>query len=978
MTGWCLKSGLLASSILGALVIAGGARAQVADEAVSTVDEIVVTGSRIRRVEVESNLPVGVITAEQMNRRGYLNVADAINDLPTVGMSDTPKGDQDSSSVGRNYVNLFGLGSQRTLTLVNGRRMVGANPASAAVLNPGGQVDLNTIPSALIARVETIQGGGASVYGSDAIAGVVNVILKDDFEGLRFDVQAGISDYGDAFTNRVQITAGRNFQDGRGNAAVSFEHSENDSLVYPDRWFTNLGLGSASNPANTGPNDGIPANIRIFDHRMPEFNASGVLFRIPAPVQGMVLGQFNANGDIVPYDKGTYYNYAYSAGGDGYRISDVTSLMSEVKRDIFSGIGHYDLTDRIKVTGELLYSKVEAVEPVNQGVFNTTLQTGSNAAIPISTTNPFLSAQAQSVLAGAGVTRFFLSRANEDLVADGATARSSGETARAVVGLEGDFDALGRNFFWNVSANVARSEGYFSAAGINEKRFRYALDATRDGSNKIVCAANLAGSTDPDAAGCVPIHLFGAGGVSDEARAYLAEEYRQDFEMRQTDILANLGGDLFQLPAGPLSFVVGLEYRKEESTFTPNTASRLGLGRGEPIAPVSGEFDTREVYGEFLAPLVSPSFNLPLVHRLELEGSYRFVDHSLSGKDEAWSIGGRWSPVSDLTFRASQSRTFRAPALLELFLPRSTVSAAGLDPCDIRNIGAGSASRMTNCQAMFTSLGLPANYELTSIAQNVEIPVSLGGNQNLKNEVADSTTVGLIYEPAFIPGLTLTADWMKVDIEDAIVNFDLEAIMLTCYDATTPSADICDRLERGNDAQIVNARTGYVNAGYTNFEGISYVANYNVPLESVFFLKGLSDPGQLNLNLSVFNLKKLETSVSGLGFDLNRDAGEIGLPEWQWRLGARYAHGSWGFNWNTTFIDESVFDNAYTSETRDYLTVASYYRHDISVQYEFNDRYAARVGINNLLNEAPPLGAGASGGYDVLGRYFFMGLTAQF
>jgi len=202
--------------------------------------------------------------------------------------------------------------------------------------------------------------------------------------------------------------------------------------------------------------------------------------------------------------------------------------------------------------------------------------------------------------------------------------------------------------------------------------------------------------------------------------------------------------------------------------------------------------------------------------------------------------------------------------------------------------------------------------------------------------------------------------------------------MLTCYDATMPSADICGRLERGNDAQIVNAQTGYVNAGYTNFEGVSYVANYNVPLESVFFLKGLSDPGQLNLNLSVFNLKKLETSVSGLGFDLNKDAGEIGLPEWQWRLGARYAHGPWGFNWNTTFIDESVFDNAYTSETRDYLTVDSYYRHDISVQYEFNDRYAARVGINNLLNEAPPLGAGASGGYDVLGRYFFMGLTAQF
>jgi len=397
---------------------------------------------------------------------------------------------------------------------------------------------------------------------------------------------------------------------------------------------------------------------------------------------------------------------------------------------------------------------------------------------------------------------------------------------------------------------------------------------------------------------------------------------------------------------------VGFEYRKEESQFTPNDPQRLGIGRSAPITALTGEFDTKEFYGEVLVPLFGGDFTLPFLHSLEVEGSYRKIDHSQAGEDKAYTYGLRWKPIEDILFRAQRSRSFRAPAITEVNLPQATSFISATDPCDFRNIttGPNPTARQANCRAAFASLGLPATFSLTSQVQDATVQGGTSGNPNLGNEIAKQWSAGFVFQPRFVPNLAISFDWVDIDLTNAIFNFGLTSILQVCYDSPGTPPEACNRFLRGGAASArpgqilgfgetngagvtsIGPQTGFVNAGYINFQGLTLGVNYRVDLADLEDIAPLlnGNPGSLAFDFDLFHVNKQETSVTGLGFDLNDDKNEIGNADLQWKLESTYKRDPLSVIWTVNYIGKSEFNNDFTIETRFPLVVDDYLVHDLA------------------------------------------------
>jgi len=1010
---------VMLASASGALAQAQQTASAPAADTATEIEAVVVTGSRIRRPDLVSAQPIQVISSESVDAKGYTNLADALNDIPSSGVPINPIGDQGSFGTGRNYINLFNLGTNRTLTLVNGRRFVGSNVASLfSGAGGGGQVDFNAIPTGLVDRTEIIQAGGAAVYGSDAIAGVINIITKTKFDGVEFDVQYGVSDKGDADTYRGRITAGRNFMDDRLNVSGSYEYNETTTLGFNDREVTARQLTFAVNSANRNGTDGIPGSIIALDRRIPEVTAGGLPSRAgSAALSGIltmadpnnpgqrIAAQFGPGGVLVPYNAGKFYSASVASGGDGLNLADLSSLVSPVKRHVATMFSRYDVTDNIRLNTELFYNHQTSVEPFNQPIYNAPLFGGNSSALRMSTANPFLPTATRATLLGQttpltadaanpGEGIFFLSRASSDIGNN--KTRTEGDLLRTVFNLEGDLEFADRNFYWNVAANLGKSWGTFSSPNINQARFVEAIDAVRDASGAIVCRSATA-----RAAGCAPLNLFGVGAPSQAALSYVNVQFQSEYALIQQGYEANFGGDLYALPGGMVSFNAGYEYRKEKSRFTPNAPQRSGVGRSAAISAISGSFDTKEMYIEGLVPLFNGEFSFPGMRSLEVEGARRRVKNSLAGTNDSWSYGIRWKPFNDLLIRGTNSAAFRAPAITELFLPDAVSFMTATDPCDARNINSGPnpAARGANCRSDFAALGLPSTFNLTSNVQAATVQGTTSGNRTLRNEVADEWSVGFVYQPSFVKGLAVSFDWVNIDIKDAIVNFNLSSIMQVCYDSPSKPANACSRFRRDANGQVMTANSatgytgpaaGFVNAGYTNFQGATLGVDYEFALADISFLETRfngADLGKLDFNFDLFHVNKQQTSVTGLGFDLNDDKGEIGNPDVGWQLDTSYKRGPLVVTLTTNFTGKSYFNKDFTPETRDPLWVKDYYVNNLQMSYDLTDfvggrygvdRLKARLNVRNLFDEEPPYGTTGLGVYDVMGRYYQVGLTARF
>jgi outer membrane receptor protein involved in Fe transport/cytochrome oxidase Cu insertion factor (SCO1/SenC/PrrC family) len=690
-----LRAGLMASVAFCGVAFASSASAQ---QASTEVGELVVTGSRIQRPNLEATQPLLVISSERIEAKGQTNLAEAINDSPSSGIPINPIGDQGSFGTGRNYVNLLNLGTNRTLTLVNGRRFVGSNAASLFTgAGAGGQVDLNGIPTGLVNRTERVFGTGGAVYGSDAIGGVVNIITKTRFEGLEVNGQVGLSEYGDAEEYRTRVIGGMSFLDDRLNLMGSYEYNKTEALAFTDRSVTGRQIAFANNPLNTGPSDLIAGSILIQNRRVPEITAGGLPARTggsalsgiltiadPNSPGGRIAAQFDRAGNLVPYQTGTFYQTSIASGGDGLNLAKLSSLRSPVDRHVASGFATFDVTPKVRIKAEAFASRVESVEPFNQPIYNGSVFGGLSAALRMSTSNPFLSAQAKAAIlaqptalpadtASAGDRIFFLNRASSDIGNN--KTEGEGDVYRGVLVAEGEFDLFGRAMNWDVSANRGQSKGSFKSPNIVQSRFLLAIDAVRDSSGAIVCRDVTARAN-----GCAPLNLFGEGAPSKAALDYVGVQFQSDFQIDQTVYQANFGGSLFDLPAGALGFNVGYEFRQEESDFKPNEPQRTGVGRSAAIAALSGEFETSEFYGELSAPLFGGDFTFLGMQGLEVEER---VGLPLPMELQFTTSDGRLVQLGDY-FKSNKPAViamvyYKCPVVCDIVMQRLTQSFSGMD-----------------------------------------------------------------------------------------------------------------------------------------------------------------------------------------------------------------------------------------------------------------------------------------------------------
>jgi outer membrane receptor protein involved in Fe transport len=966
--------------------------------------DVIVTGSRIRSSDTTTPAPVTIISPQVIDDRGFVQIGDALNELPSITPSfarNTGIGSPVANT--QDAPNLFNLGQGRTLSLVNGRRTATTSPG---LDDPS--VDSNIIPIGLLERVDVVQAGGAAVYGSGAMAGVVNYVLKKNFQGLTVDTQYSITSRGDYPIFSVRGTYGTNFAGGKGNVAVDIEYSKSQPLAFTDRPLSAKASYPGTNPANKTNSDGIPSTI-YFDYTKTWSssyngllwgNGTGTGVSSLLNVGGHPV-QFNDAGTaLIPYNPGTVVFSNLAVGGDGVPYNSKSSLYAGIERFVTNIVGHYDLTPNITISTELLYAHTLSDDPLARlrtvQYDNTGSVAGGTFSFAVYKDNAYLTPTEVAQLSAASPTfaaggPLYLGKFAANILPD-TDLTTDTKTYRGLVSVDGNFSKFDRDFNWSVSFSKAEVDTEYSGWALDQSRLRNAADAVLNGAGQPVCRINAVTVTDPN---CVPINLFGSNNISDAARNYVAVQSGRNqsslstpYTNDQSDLLASIGGDVIKVPAGTAKFNITYEHRAESAETDPLEADQLGLvGAQTPSPPVSGSYHTNEFAGELLIPLLGDDFTLPLVKKLELNGSYRIVDDSLAGKESVWGTGLRWDVFNGLTLRSSLSRNFRAPTIDELLQPATLSAAVVTNPCSNTSIVSGSnpAARQANCLALFQAnpgYGAIAGDPGATAAQRLagfydygnafaRVLVTTGGNPALKNEISHTFTYGVVLQPRFIPGLTITADRIQLSLRNALSQFTASQFLSTCFDSTSQPAGICSTFTYNPDGTLATAQATTFNAGYLKYHGEIYDINYHFGLASIF--GGQGDLGTIALSLQATHNALRITSVTGL--DLTEIDDTTQLPSWVFHPEVHYSIGRLRVNYSMFYLPAEKMNYTDNVENQSVLPVAANVRHNISFDYTV-DRLTMRFGINNFTDEAPSYPYSANYG-DIIGRQFFVGIKAK-
>ncbi|WP_374763503.1 TonB-dependent receptor domain-containing protein [Yunchengibacter salinarum] len=939
-------------------VQAAGAASGADEEDAFTMEAIVVTGSRIQRTGATTPTPVTMLDAETLSLNGDTRLADTLNQLPALGATQTDANTNfNPQEAGTNFLDLRRLGIDRTLVLVDGRRHVGSRPGSAAV-------DTNTIPNALVERVEVITGGASAVYGADAVSGVVNIIMKDDFEGLKVDAQTGITDEGDGESYQLSLTGGMNFDDKRGNVFFNATYDRTEDIVGSDRGWRMQKLRFAPNPADTGPNDGIPGQILFGDTGF-----------ISTPPGGRVIGQggqlfegaggpftFDGQGNLISQNLGELPASFLSSGGDTADLAQFDLLQVPVERLIVSGGVTYQVSDSVD-----FFARAKFANTQSSTFGQPTFSLPSVEPMLIQADNPFVPQELRDVLAANGEDAFFVGRTNVDQGA--ARSRSDRDTVQIYTGFEGDISS---NLDFAVHYQYGRSDN--STEFINAQvpsRFQQALNAVEDpDTGEIVCA-------DPSG-GCVPLNVLGRNAATPEAIAFTHADFLTFGEVEQHVVNGTVSGDTsgsFEPLAGPVGFAAGFEYRDEsaetEEGFLRNTGNVFS---SPPIGDVNGSFDVWEAFAEVSVPIVRDA---AFAEEINLEGAIRFGDYSTIGSTTAWKVSGDWALNSSIRFRGAFSVAVRAPNIGELFGPTDVENLFLEDPCDTDNLDSGSGNRRDNCAA----LGLPADFQSQSL--NRTNTVVTGGNPDLSEEEADTITIGAVLTPSFLPGLTLSVDYWDIEITDAINSFPAQALVRNCVDADTINNPFCDQITRQSNGNFDVIESRLINVAAFEAAGIDFDASYFVDMESA---TDGSVPGELDISLVGNWVDKLAFFSQEEGAP-DREAGELGDPDFQANLRATYSLEKWTFSVEERYMASQRFDLGESLEARDPNSAGDQWYTDIHVRYNLGEQSHVWFGVDNLFDNNPPRIAripeirsftGDSTQFDQVGRFFSIGTSLTF
>jgi iron complex outermembrane recepter protein len=927
------------------------------------LSEIVVTGSRIRRADDDRLEPTLVIDSRYLEDRGITNVLDALKELPNVSsLGNSLQGGQSTFGIGQSFVNLYTLGSNRSLTLVDGRRFVSGN--SASIYGPtgtgGGEIDLNVIPTQIVDRIEVTSVGGTPVYGSDAIAGTVNILLKHDYQGFQVDALGGIAQKGDASESRVRFLAGKNFGDGRGNLEMSAELVNTPGLLSQQRAPYSYG-NNFLNPVGSSPyqyvlypnvvlggtsRSGVPTTADVYANSSSPYSIRNAAGQVLAFSQG----------HLVPWTYGPASGIS-NVGGDGYGVDWNYVLAAPQERINGTMLGRLDINDHVRLFGELWFSETHTSIAAQDDDFDWALGNGAglpNGNLIISATNPFLSAADQATIARnlaafaatAGnppqTRSFYLSRVNDDI--DNGEATADQNTKRAVLGLEGPIAGF-TDLHYEISGNYGRLVNQNATPSVNYQNFFNALNAVRGPNGTIVCAPGQVNSPVATESGtCAPFNPFGYDIASAAAKAYVTTLAESASINTQRIFTTSLDGTLLKLPTGAMKFAMGYENRRETAEFDPDSFYQEAAGQFSVIPPTAGAFHTNEVFGELEVPVLEPGMGLPGAHRFEVEGAIRDIDHSIAGKTIAWTAGLRFEPVAAFMFRGNYTRSVRAPTITEAFSATTLSYETPADPCDALNVNGGPDPkvRAANCAAAGIKQPFVSN------SATLGTLALYAGNPNLLNEVANSRSFGFVARPK--EGLSLQVDYVGIDLKQAIQELNAAQVLEACYDDPDYHNGYCSRVTRQADGQLQEVAAGFFNEAHLTFNGVSSRLDYGFPVP---FAAVPGHYGDLHLRLDYFFNNHSSLNVGET--DYLQLPGSVDNPRHQATASIRWSKGAvFGF-WETQFIEHGSFDQGLAPNFANYPGVSDWFVHNLMLGCAPDEHFRVQLMIQNVFDRQPPV-----------------------
>ncbi len=1050
-------------------------------DAGSTEGEIVVTGTRIARdPNATAPSPIVTVTAADLRSTGQIDIAETLREIPALISSGSIADsiERGGGGVGQATLNLRGLGSNRTLVLINGRRHVAGVAGTQTV-------DVATIPTALIESVDVLTGGASAIYGADAVTGVVNFRLRRNYEGIEISPQVGISEEGDGRTFSLQAIMGRNFAGDRGNIVIAGSYNRGEEIQAGSRAFTrdniqaNVG-GTYANPArrfqvgditaatpnfrtrfSTAANrfpygfviptaaqfatffPGVtptPAEQALIDRaanaptlaiqRFPTFaiSAPGGLiqradfrdFRLDLNGNGIndcdesfIGNQYRRGGlggcyvslpggGIRTFQDGIISTGTNQFGGDGVpESSNVASLIPQNERYDVNLIGSFEFSPAFEIFAETKYVHSEA--------FSQSAPNSFYDSLLIPADNPFIPAVLRpSAVAGGGL------RISRDFFDIPSITDADRDTYRAVLGARGE---LTPNLRYEVYGNYGRTDNSTDALSVLPDRLFAAIDVVTGPNGQPTCASNVnparrhPGSeffpvitpgfftfTPGPNSGCVPINLFnGPNSVTPEAVDFITERTTTKARLEQIVASAAVNGDtgaFFNLPGGPLQFAFGGEYREEKSRsrFDPLVLGLLPAG--SPAGPAGtfvgdidrrkqrltfdtttrvfntgGRFDVREAFAELSVPLLA---NRPFFHELTVGGAARYSDYSTVGGTFTWNVNGVFAPFRDIRFRGTYAQAVRAPNITELFSPQQGAVFRPTDPCDqnvinglLRANAPNAANRVRNCRAA----GIPEGFTDPLTAR---FSGTTGGNPDLTEETAKTFTAGVVLQPRFVPGLTLSGDYYDIKIEDAIAAVSAQNIVNACFDLAQFPNPFCALFTRGANLGFNFLRQTQLNFGRFETSGVDASIAYTFSLgDNRFSLRATGNwTEKVNRFFDPTNPELVDPQLL-----------ETGFPEWSAVGSVGWSSGPYSLTYRVQYIGEQALAGVeierFETEYGPSVIVDEEFVHDVSFSIDATDRFTFYGGVNNLTNEQPYINRNA---YPVnpVGRFFFVGARTRF
>ena len=993
------RNWLLASSVLAGLVAVGGISPAIAQEAeqaeqATQVGDIVVTGSRIRQRNLETTSPVTQVTGEDIDIQGVTRVEDLVTQLPQAFAAQNSTVANGAS--GTATVSLRNLGSSRTLVLIDGRRMGYGSPNDDAA-------DLNQIPEQLVERVEVLTGGASAIYGSDAVAGVVNFIMKRDFEGIQLDAQYGFYQHNNDYDGPGNL---RNVILGRAQANPSQYVLPDDNVVDGESRSINAimgvksddGRGSLMAYAGYRKNNQVIGGARDYSScslggtaaNGTDFTCGGSGTAFPGQFISLANEAALTVGGSEGVGNGTFLPYSSAAGA--YNFGPLNYFQRPDERYTLGAFGTYKVTEKAEVFAQLMFSDYSSVAQIApSGAF-------LGPVIPVSCDNPLLSGQqATAIGCTAGVDSVDMLIGRRNVEGGGRQDSINYESYRGVIGIRGAF-----NDNWNYDVAGQFSRVRLARTYLNDfsnTRLARAFDVVDSGG--VATCRSVVDGTDTS---CVPYNIFSPGGVTQEALNYLQIPLVQTGETTQQILSAVVSGDTgFGLPlaANNIQVAVGAEFRRDALNSVTDTSFSTGdgAGQGGPTIGFNGSASVIEGFVEVQVPLAD---NQPWAYSASLDAAYRHSQYE-NFEADTYKVGLDYAPIEDIRFRGSYSRAVRAPNVIEMFAAQGfNLFDLDYDPCSATGRAANNAGPVPAACIGTNPWQVTAAQSAGNLLNNPSGQYNFlgGGNPNLEPEEAETVTFGVVFTPSALPGFNLSVDYYDIEVENLIGQIGAQNVLDACYIANNPQS--CSQIRRDagtgsfwlDEGHVVDTN---VNIGGVRTSGVDINANYSIDLEKW----GAPSYGGLAFSFAGTWLEKLETDT-GLGFDnsvydcTGFYANQCGVPNPEWRHRARVTWISpWEMDLSATWRhyggveiavlgDDGTLNNSGPRLDRE-LDDRNYL--DLAVTWQARSNLKVRAGVNNVLDSDPPLSAsvGTTGNnntypqlYDAMGRYIFLGLTADF